>query len=88
MYFYYYFTNIIILQDEETVKEMMVMYYNIFYEMKQYISLYPEKKESVTLLDLKMVGNQRDILQEEGGYDDGNIDGSGIICGDYSGVLF
>lgn len=58
---------------------MVIIYYDIFYEMKQYVALYPEKLEDLTLNDL------RDGCK--GGNENGNVDDSGIICGNYRSVL-
>ena len=45
---------------------MVIIYYDIFYEMKQYVALYPEKLEDLTLNDL------RDGCK--GGNENGNVD--------------
>lgn len=57
------------------------MYYDIFYEMKQYVALYPEKLENLTWADLDLKE------RNQGGKTNGNVDDSGIVCGDYRSML-
>lgn len=70
------------------------MYYDLFYEMKQYVSIYPEQLDNLKLEDLRFEKLKLENLKLKdlkngckGGYENGNVNDGGIVCGDYRSVL-